>query len=134
MVTQTKEYSRAYRANNLDRVRAHARKWARNNKDKVNEIRTRCRLRNPAWHSAQSAEYRARKLRAMPHWLDKEQRGQIRDYYECAQLLDLTVDHIVPLKGKTVCGLHAPWNLQILSQTENCSKHNTLEENDYVAG
>jgi 5-methylcytosine-specific restriction endonuclease McrA len=75
---------------------------------------------------------RALKLRATPSWLTQEHLDQIQALYaEAARLTRETgipheVDHIIPLKGKTVCGLHVPENLQILTKAENQSKGNRL--------
>jgi len=56
--------------------------------------------------------------------------NQIKNFYiESAELSKLLgvwheVDHIVPLQGTTVSGLHVPWNLQILTAKENSMKGN----------
>jgi 5-methylcytosine-specific restriction endonuclease McrA len=92
-------------------------KWSKNNRGKRNAI---------------TAKRNASKLQRTPIWLTKEHYKQIADFYKKAKELDtLTgikhhVDHIVPLQGENVSGLHVPWNLQILTATENCSKHNSF--------
>lgn len=58
-----------------------------------------------------------------PGWADKSAIGEI---YRKARELGMTVDHIVPLRGKNVCGLHTESNLRIISAKENCSKRNTF--------
>jgi hypothetical protein len=67
---------------------------------------------------------------ATPSWLNELQKAAIDQMHWLARDLEITsgytyqVDHIVPLRGKDVCGLHVPWNLQILPSDINLSKGN----------
>jgi hypothetical protein len=79
---------------------------------------------------ARNALRRAAKLSATPSWLSEEDKEKIAGYYFTAQQKTKNlnevfhVDHIVPLQGKNVCGLHVPWNLQIIPAAANLSKSN----------
>ena len=67
-----------------------------------------------------------RKRHATPHWLTSKDHSEIESFYMRAKkMIEYSeVDHIVPLQGNNVCGLHVPWNLQILSRRANLSKGN----------
>lgn len=73
----------------------------------------------------------ARLQQALPMWAEV---GEIKALYQRArQLTDSTgiphvVDHIIPLNGKSVCGLHCLTNLRIITSTENRAKWNYLDE------
>ena len=77
--------------------------------------------RNPAKHNANSAKGRAHKFQATPSWADLP---AIKDVYLEAAYMQMTVDHIVPLRNKLVCGLHVWDNLQLLTKSKNSSKGN----------
>jgi hypothetical protein len=100
----------------------NARRWAQNNKDK------RC---------GYIAKRKAIKLNQTPDWLTEDHLKQIDEVYkESSRLTEETdskhhVDHIFPLQGKKERGLHVPWNLQILTESENTSKHNKSPEEHY---
>ena len=105
------ERNRRYAAQNREQLRAKNALWATNNPDKV---------------AAKVARRRAVKLNATPAWAD---HAVIERAYELAQEyrakgIDAEVDHIIPLQGKRVCGLHVPGNLQIVSMIHNRSKSN----------
>lgn len=127
---------REYAAKNREAAKQRASSWYYNNLDYALErnknTSKRWRTENKDKNCAKSTRYRAKKLQATPKWLTKEQHKQIESFYWLANLqFELTdtqyhVDHIVPLKGKTVCGLHVPWNLQVIPALENIRKGNKI--------
>lgn len=82
---------------------------------------------------AMEVERRALELSATPLWLTDDQRAAIKATYAEATRLEREtgiprhIDHIVPLKHPHVCRLHVPWNLQVLTATENLSKNNYFD-------
>jgi|APGre2960657404_1045060.scaffolds.fasta_scaffold03084_15 hypothetical protein len=93
-----------------------SKKYIHNNRDKYN---------------AYLAKYRAKKLKATPKWLTNEHYLIIEQIYKKAKVLGLEVDHIIPLQGSNVCGLHVPWNLQLLTREENAAKSNKIVDAFY---
>ena len=80
---------------------------------------------------AKVAAREARKNRATPPWADPV---AIRAFYEEAARLSKEtgvphhVDHIAPLRGRSVCGLHVQTNLRVVPASENLRKGNRLLE------
>lgn len=89
---------------------------------------------NPAYRDRKNATRRVSYVLAIPKWLTPIQKVQIDEFYEIARAKTMQtgqryhVDHIVPLRGKTACGLHVPWNLQVLEGRENNRKFNKVME------
>jgi len=110
---------------NPEKMKINSRKWYLVNREKNNARGLKWYRDNPEKAAAKEALRRARKLNATPKWLTKEHKTVIMEFYRRAQELGLTVDHIIPLRGENVCGLHAPWNLQLLSYSENSRKGNS---------
>ena len=129
IIAQTK----AYREANSDKAKARRKAYREANPDKVKARRKAYREANPDKSNAAAAKWRAKKFHATPSWLTNQDLEQIKFFYSLAKDMEsLTgtkyhVDHIVPLQGRNVSGLHVPWNLQVITATNNRSKSNKVQ-------
>lgn len=128
-----RERKKKYITKNRERVLEQHRTYYKENKENVDAFNYKYRHENPGKINAMTARRRAAKLQATPKWLTKEQKKEISALYiEAARLTRETeikhhVDHILPLQGEGISGFHVPWNLQILTESENSRKHNQFD-------
>lgn len=97
--------------------------WLTDHADELAERNSELESANHGKNTAYAAKHRAKRLNAIPAWADLT---AIERLYVEAAIAGMHVDHIYPLRGKNVCGLHVVNNLQILSQLENLKKGNKL--------
>ena len=95
--------------------------WYDKNRDTVNAQSVQYAKDNAGWKRSATAKRRAAQLQAIPSWANLD---KIKAIYIEAKQTGLVVDHIIPLQGKLVCGLHVENNLQLLTASENSQKHN----------
>jgi 5-methylcytosine-specific restriction endonuclease McrA len=134
---KAKEFDYKYTYNRLPEVKK-AKKLKQRIRRLDPEVLAQERLRDAAYAKAHPEKFamktrkrKVAKLQRTPFWLNAGQEFEMECIYKyCASLrsmgFDYEVDHIVPLQGKIVSGLHAPWNLQILTASENASKGNRI--------
>ena len=88
-------------------------------------------MNNPHKGALYNSNYRTAKLKATPAWSNK---AKIEHFYRLARVLTKVkgspqeVDHIVPLQGENICGLHVHYNLQVIPKSDNRSKGNKFGE------
>lgn len=108
-------------------------KWREQNTNVYKESQSKWRKANPIKMACFSALHRAKRKQATPNWLSEwdyfvfEEAFSLRKLRFKATGFLWEVDHIIPISGKTVCGLHVWNNLQVIPATINRSKFNKYE-------
>ena len=101
--------AKAWRVANRVRYLAQLKEWREQNHAYINEYASRRRgavgMQTPGWANV----------------------VLMREIYACAKVIGWHVDHVVPLKGRLVSGLHTPLNLRIVPPAANRAKSNRFE-------
>jgi hypothetical protein len=131
-----REKRRAAYAANRDAEKAVARlrsaEWRTKNPthEGVKAAKARYKAANPGKVRADTAKRRTAKMHRTPAWLTADDLWMIEQAYDLAALrtkifgFSWHVDHVLPLQGKKVSGLHVPNNLQVIPWADNVSKSN----------
>lgn len=123
-----RERNRAYNKANPDVMAKIAKKQEQ--RPRVKEYRKTYRTANKALFRHHNMRRYVSKKSATPNWLTQDHLNQIAMFYQHARDCEIVtgelyhVDHIIPIQGKDVCGLHVPWNLQVLPADVNIRKSN----------
>jgi len=124
---------KSYLARNPEKRKLWMDKYLQENGDKRRAYSRSWRLLNPDKNAAKQKRREAAKSHRSPPWLSEKHHQEMNDMYWLAADLKRVsgesyhVDHIIPLQGKHVSGLHVPWNLQILPADINLRKSNSTE-------
>lgn len=127
-----RNYANEYQKNKTTRQKQALKYYYADHEKSKAVMRDRQKDNLPAF-AANEAKRRSIKTQRTPEWLTVDDIWIINQAYELAALrtkmfgFKWHVDHIVPLKGNLVSGLHVPWNLQVIPAHENISKHNKFE-------
>ena len=125
----SKKAGKKYYENNKEVVKLRA--LSRKPEDII-KYRETWKVANPELVLANNKHRRTKHKQATPKWLTQEHKTEIKQFYLDAMLVSkitgvpYAVDHIVPLRGELVSGLHVPWNLAVITREENSKKSNKI--------
>jgi hypothetical protein len=120
------EKAKLWEKQNPEKAKKSKQKWIQQNPEKQKKARREWQQNNKALVAKYSRTRQATKKQRTPTWANQE---EITMWYEVAEVLSRSgvkfhVDHVVPMQGKNVSGLHVSENMQVLPASLNISKHN----------
>lgn len=120
-----------YRKKNRKKLNKKSKERYRTDKESILKHKRKYEKNNPHIRAKIKTKRRMAERKAIPDWSETE---KIKTVYKKAKWLGKItglkyhVDHIVPIQGKDVCGLHVWANLQILEVSINCSKQDKYDK------
>tara|TARA_R110000772_G_scaffold8737_2_gene28934 strand:- start:12455 stop:12928 length:474 start_codon:yes stop_codon:yes gene_type:complete len=114
IIGKEKHHKQKYKKQRL-KILAQVKEYKKNNKGLI---------------AALNAKRKASKKNRTPKWLTVDDTQAMKEIYKLAKIWEETtgikwhVDHIIPLQGKNVSGLHTPNNIQVITAEENNIKSN----------
>jgi hypothetical protein len=130
--------SKKWKQDNRSQVTEYWQQYARKNASRIVAYRRTYYAENRELYLAHAQARRAACAQATPPWFDEDMTWAVRQAYQLAALRQKMlggkwhVDHQVPLRGKDVCGLHVPWNLQVIPASENIRKYNKFTDGQHL--
>lgn len=125
--------SNEYYLKNKEKILERSKRWAGENPERRKKIEQFYSSSNQGEKNARASLYRARKREATPPWIGPDQISEMSLFFKNCPA-GHHVDHIVPVGGDDVCGLHVPWNLQYLPRFINESKSNIFSDVETKVG
>jgi hypothetical protein len=118
--------ARLWEKQNPEKIKKSKQKWSQQNPEKKKKANRGWQQNNKFLVAKYARTRQATKKQRTPTWANQ---SEITMWYEVAEVLSRSgvkfhVDHVVPMQGKTVSGLHVPENMQVLPASLNISKNN----------
>ena len=132
-IEQARETSAVYRAANRQKCHAASKAWEKSNPEKVKAWRIKYNAENAGYLQDKDVRYKLGKKNRTPAWMTKSDLLHIKCKYQVAAMYNREricrwdVDHIIPLRGKTVSGLHVPSNIRVIPSLFNKQKANKYQ-------
>jgi hypothetical protein len=127
--------SKRWQAANPEKVKEAAKLWVAANPEKVAAKTKRYRQAHPDQTTAWAVASVARRSKRVPNWLTPDDKWMLKEAYSLAKLRTKLfgfvweVDHVLPLRGSLVSGLHVPTNIQVIPKALNRAKRNVYHPN-----
>ena len=126
-------YKKSYREQNKEKILEYMAHWREANRSRINQYGREYRSERREHYNFLCQKRKIDLLNRTPVWLTADDLWIIEEAYHLAALraattgLEWHVDHIVPLRGKRVSGLHVPLNLQVVPRAVNQRKTNKYD-------